>query len=298
MDKLAAMKTFVRVIEAGSFSGAARTSGRSKAAVSQSISALERDLGVVLLQRTTRSLALTDSGHSYHRRCVEVLNEIAALESAMRVKRDALEGTLRVSAPLGFASRYLNLLTSDFHRKHPALQIELVLSDRFVDLVAEGIDVALRITLPTDSTLISQMLCPARIVLVASPDYLDRAGEPCDVAALAGHACLVDTNFRAQHHWRFRGDDGEKTVAVSGPFRVNSSTSIRELTLAGHGIALLPLFLVERDLGAGRLREVLNVKPDFNWSIYAVYPRREYLPGRVRVYVEYLRKAMGRGGRI
>ena len=170
MDVLSAMQTFVRVVEAGSFTAAARGAGRSKAAVSQTITALEEDLGVALLQRTTRSSSLTEAGELYYRRCVEILEQVDSVRSTIKSQRDALAGTLRVTAPPGFASRYLSAMTVDFHREHPGVSIDLQLTYRMIDLVQEGVDVAIRITDPDDSTLVARKLAPAPVFSLDSAD--------------------------------------------------------------------------------------------------------------------------------
>jgi DNA-binding transcriptional LysR family regulator len=288
MDRLIAMEAFVRVVDAGSFSEAARVWGRSKAVVSKYVSALEDHLDVQLLRRTTRSLSLTDAGRDYHARCVDLLGELEAMEAALHHDHAALRGTLRVSAPPGFAASHLHVMTSAFVAEHPEVVLDIDLTHRMVDLVAEGIDVAIRVTEPSDSSLVARKLAPAPLVAVASPAYLRDHGRPDKPRDLRGHACIVDTNFRDQHRWRFRTPSGTETVSVTGPFRVNNPLSVRELALADHGVALCPRFVVAEALETGTLVEVLKGRVAFAWSIYAVYPRRRFLSGRVRAYVDHL----------
>lgn len=296
MDRLTAMDAFVRVVEAGSFSAAARQWGRSKAVVSKYVAKLEDHLGVTLIRRTTRSLSLTDVGHAYHRRCRELLSDIDALETSVRAKQQALRGSLRISAPPGFASRYLDELTISFTRQHPQVRVELDLTYRMVDLIEEGIDVAIRVTEPKDSTLIARRLAPAPIVAVAAPSYLAHAKPPTAPADLVDHCCLVDTNFRDQNRWRFRINGQIITIAVDGPFRVNSPDAIRSLTLAGQGIALIPHYTIDSDLDSGDLIEILPGCVALNWSVYAVYPRRRHLAHRIRAYVDHLATVLGPQG--
>ena len=291
MDKLVAMETFVRVVQAGSFTAAARSWGRSKARLSQTVSALEDELGVTLLQRTTRSLKLTDSGRRYLRRCADLLGAIEALESEIKDERQAVVGVLRVSAPPGLAERYLDALVTDFRAVHPGVCIHLDLTHRMVDLVEEGVDVAIRVTEPRDSALIVRKLAPAPIVAVASPDYLERRGRPRDPTRLRDHDCLVDTNFRDQHRWRFRSKRGPITVSVSGPVRVNSPAAVRELAVAGHGVGLIPRLTIEEELDRGVLVELFPGRVAIEWSVCAVYPRRDHLPVRVRAYIDHLARA-------
>jgi DNA-binding transcriptional LysR family regulator len=291
MDRLLTMEAFVRVVDAGSFSAAARQWGRSKAVVSKYVNALEDHLGVQLLRRTTRSLSLTEAGRAYRERCVEVLGEIEALEVSLREGIAAPRGPLRITAPPGFASHYLDVMTTDFIAQFPEVTLDLDLTHRMVDLVEENIDVAIRVTDPRDSSLVARRIAPAPILAVASPDYLRRRGTPKKPADLRDHDCIVDTNFRDQQRWRFRssGSGGKtETVSVDGPLRVNHPDAVREMAVAGHGIALVPDFVARDALEAGTLREVLGGRVAFQWSILAVYPRRKYLPARVRAYVDHL----------
>ena len=293
MDRLTAMEALVRVVEAGSFSAAARQWGRSKAVVSKYVSALEGHLGVELIRRTSRSLSLTQAGRTYHRRCRELLGEIDDLESLMRDERLALRGTLRITAPPEFVAMYLHLMTTAFLERHPEVCIDLDLTHRMVDLVEEGIDLAIRATDPDDSSLVARRIVPSPILALASPSYLAARGEPETPSDLLQHACLVDTNFRDQQRWRFEVDGRAVTVNVSGPVRANSPSVIRDLAVAGHGIALSPLFMVSSELSDGRLREILPGMVTFQWWILAVYPRRRYLTARVRTYIDHLIAALG-----
>lgn len=297
MDRLVAMEAFVRVADAGSFSAAARHWGRSKAVVSKYVNALEAHLGVQLLRRTTRSLSLTEAGRAYRERCTNVLGEIQALEASLREDIAAPRGPLRVTAPPGFASHYLGVMTKDFLARFPEVTIDLDLTHRIVDLVEEDIDVAIRITDPRDSSLVARRLAPAPIVAVAAPSYLRRRGTPKHPTDLRDHDCLVDTNFRDQQRWRFRpGDKANgktETITVTGPLRVNNPDAVREMAEAGLGIALVPHFVASDALQAGRLRQVLKGRVAFQWSILAVYPRRRYLPLRVRAYIDHLAERIG-----
>jgi DNA-binding transcriptional LysR family regulator len=293
MDRLLAMEAFVRVVDAGNFSAAARNWGRSKAVVSKYISGLEDHLGVELLRRTTRALSLTEAGRAYRERCVGVLGEIEALEVSLREGVAAPRGNLRVTAPPGLASHYLDVMTTDFITRFPDVTLDLDLTHRMVDLVEENIDVAIRVTDPRDSTLVARRLAPAPILAVAAPSYLRRRGTPPTPADLREHDCLVDTNFRDQQRWRFRTGDKIETVAVNGPVRLNNPDAIRELAVAGLGIGLIPEFAAADALRAGVLREVLKGRVALRWSILAVYPRRQYLPLRVRAYVDHLVERFG-----
>jgi DNA-binding transcriptional LysR family regulator len=293
MDRLLAMEAFVRVVDAGSFSTAARQWGRSKAVVSKYVNALEDHLGVQLLRRTTRALSLTEAGRAYRERCADVLGEVEALEASLREGLAAARGTLRVTAPPGLASHHLDVMTKDFVERFPEVTIDLDLTHRMVDLVEENIDVAIRVTDPRDSSLVARRIAPVPIVAVAAPSYLGRRGTPKKPADLRNHDCLVDTNFRDQQRWRFRKGKKTETITVDGPFRINNPEAIRDLAASGLGIALVPEFLVRDSIQNGSLCEVLPGTVALHWFILAVYPRRRYLPLRVRAYVDHLVERMG-----
>ncbi len=297
-----AMETFVRVVRAGSLSAAARQWGRSKARISQTVAALEAELQVTLLQRTTRSLNLTDAGRLYFDRCAALLSELEALDADLQTTRGTLTGTLRVTAPPGLALRLLPVFTTSFHEKHPGIRIDLDLTHDFVDLVERGVDVAIRVTAPRDSSLVARRLAPAPIVAVAAPSYLKHHGEPRKPEELRRHACLVDTNFRHQQRWLFTARGGTRSassaagpsvsVSVAGPFRANHPQVVHDLAVAGHGVALVPRFVAAAALEQGTLVEVLPGRVALSWAVYAIYPRRAHLPERVRVYVEHLASAL------
>ncbi len=296
MDRLLTMEAFLRVVDAGSFSAAARQWGRSKAVVSKYVNALEDHLGVELLRRTTRSLSLTEAGRAYRERCADVLGEIQSLEASVQQDVAAPRGPLRVTAPPGLASHYLAVMTKDFLARFPEVTLDLDLTHRMVDLIEENIDVAIRVTAPRDSSLVARRIAPAPIIAVAAPSYLRQRGTPKNPADLRSHDCIIDTNFRDQQRWRFRAHrTGGKTetISVDGPLRINNPDAIREMAEAGLGIALVPNFVAKDALATGSLCEVLKGRVALHWSILAVYPRRRYLPLRVRAYVDHLVEGIG-----
>jgi DNA-binding transcriptional LysR family regulator len=295
MDRIDQMEAFLRVVDAGSFTAAARQWGRSKAVVSKYITALEARLGVELLRRTTRSLSLTEAGRAYRERCADILAELQSLEASVREDVAAPRGPLRVTAPPGLASHYLDVMTKDFLARFPEVTLDLDLTHRMVDLIEDNIDVAIRVTTPHDSSLIARRIAPAPIIAVAAPSYLRERGTPKKPADLREHDCIVDTNFRDQQRWRFQTRSGDKTetVTVNGPLRINNPDAVREMAEAGLGIALVPNFVAREALEAGTLREVLKGRVALHWSILAVYPRRRYLPVRVRAYVDHLAEGIG-----
>jgi len=288
MDRLNAMEALIRVVDAGSFSEAAKRWGRSKAAVSKYVAALEEHVGVQLLQRTTRSSSLTEAGRLYVAGCRELLGDLDALEAGLHTDRVALRGLLRVSAPPGLASRHLHALTTDFLAQHPDMRIDLDLTHRIVDMVDEGVDVAIRATEPLDSSLVARRLAPVHILAVAAPAYLDAHGALRTPADLAHHRCLVDSNFREPQRWRFCVEGRRVSVRVDAAIRVNSPIAIRELCLDAQCVALAPDFMVEDELRAGKLVELFHGQVALEWTLHALYMRRDHVPARLRAYVDHL----------
>ena len=286
MDRVTCMEAFVRVADAGSFAEAARRWGRSKAVVSKYVGQLEGHLGLRLLHRTTRSVSLTDAGRAHYERTQQVLTLLSESEAQLRADHVAPRGLLRVTAPPGFLSKFRTVVINEFLARFPAVELEIDLTHRMVDLVEERIDVAIRLTRPVDSSLIARKLAPAPLILVASPDYLARRGTPSDASELRDHDCLVDTNFRFQNRWPVQGS----VVEVSGPVRGNSPILVRNLALDGLGITMTPAMLVDDRLEDGSLVEVLPGSVDTDWSVYAVTSQRRHLPARARVFLEHLRR--------
>lgn len=288
MDRLLAMEAFVRVSDAGGFSAAARAWGRSKASTSKLVAQLEAHLGVRLLQRTTRSVGLTAAGRRHLPACRAALALIEDAESELRAAHAGLSGPLRVTAPPGLFDRYRAALVDDFLREHPAVELDLVLTHRLVDLVEAGVDVALRVTKPDDSSLVARRLSDAPLVLVAAPTLFAARAAPATPAALADWPCLVDTNFRFGARWPLRGPDGRADVRVSGPVRVDSPLVLIALARAGHGIGLTPRMLVEDDLRDGTLVEVLPGAVDVGWSVWAVTSQRRHRTARARAWLDHV----------
>ncbi|WP_437683361.1 LysR family transcriptional regulator [Sorangium sp. So ce131] len=292
MDLLHAMQVFRRVVELRSFSAAARDRGLSSAAVSKQVAALEERLRTRLLNRTTRSVSLTSAGAAYYERCVRLLDELEETEQSLSGAEAAATGTLRVNAPTGFGVMHIAPLLPDFLRRFPEIELELSFTDRFVDVVKEGVDVVIRITsaLPDSATLTAQRLARARHVVCASPAYLRRRGVPKTLEDLAGHDCIVYAVARPRGEWQFVGPDGARTVKVSGRLVTNNSLAIREALLGGTGLALLPSFYVEPDLQSGKLRAVLASYEPRALFVYAVHQRSRYLSPKVRALVDFLRE--------
>jgi len=288
MDRLAGIPAFEGVVAAGSFAGAARALGLSVAAVSKQVRALEDRLGVRLLQRTTRQVRLTDAGQRFTEQCQRILADLEDAEREVAARQATPRGRVRVSAPMSFGERHLGPVVSAFLATHPDVEIDLVLDDRFVDLLAEGFDVAVRIAELRDSSLVGRRLCASRRVLCAAPAYLTRHGTPATPDELPAHRCIGYAYMASGCDWPFRTPDGRRPVRVHGPVMSNNGDVLRVLALDGCGIALLPTFLVADDLRAERLREVLPDQLDGDPAVWVLQPTRRHVPLAVRAFVDVL----------
>ena len=288
MDKLNAMRAFAKVAESGSFSSAARLLGRSKAVVSKQVAMLESALSVQLLVRTTRQVRLTEVGRSYFERCVLVLAELDELESNVQQSQSSPRGVLRVAGPQTFAELHLSAAIREFLLRYPDLKVELVLTDRVVDLVDHAFDVAIRVGQLEDSSLLARRLAMSSIVTCASPAYLARRGVPRTPEQLPTHDLVIDANLRQPGTWRFRRGARTVNVRVSGRLQVNSAVMVRHFLVSGAGIGLCPEFVVRDDLEAGRLVPLLAEFSGYDLGVYAVYPHTRHVPSRVRVFVDFL----------
>ena len=292
MDLLLAMSVFRRVVELKSFSAAARDLRLSNAAVSKQVASLEDRLRTRLLHRTTRSMSLTPEGAAYHERCVRILDDVDDVERALSSSATAPTGTLRVSVPMSFGLAHVAPLVPELLARWPQMRLEIGFTDRMVDVVEDGVDVALRITseLPDSATLMVQRLARARQVVCASPGYLKKHGEPRTPEELLGHDCIVYSLGRTPGVWAFAGPEGAVRVEVKGRLVVDNSIVIREVLLSEQGISLLPSFYVGPQLRNGRLRVLLpgyELPPLF---VCAVYQRSRHLSPKVRVMVDLFRE--------
>jgi DNA-binding transcriptional LysR family regulator len=288
MDVFTGMRTYAAVVAAGSFTGAAERLGLSRALTSKYVGQLEEHLGVRLLNRTTRRLNVTEVGQAYYQRCRQLLDDMDELEAAVRQQQEAPQGHLIVAAPTTFGEMYLTRAVADYLQVQPGVSVELVLADRFVNIVDEGFDLAVRIGKLADSSLISRRLAPARIALCASPDYLNSAGVPAHPRELEALHCVIDTNIQDPEQWPFQEQGQSFRVKVNGRFRVNNALAVREMLLAGQGIGLCPFYVIEEDVRAGRLQVMLQEYEAMDYGIYAVYPHNRHLAAKVRTFVDYL----------
>ncbi|MCK6550449.1 LysR family transcriptional regulator [Myxococcota bacterium] len=279
---------FRRVVEDGGFSAAARTLGMPKSSVSRAVSELEAELGVRLLQRTTRSVRLTDAGHVFHERAVRGLAGLEEAEAAVRELKGKLEGTIRITAPLDAGLVLLEPAVSAFVRAHPGVYVDVVVTARVVDLVAEGFDLAFRAGVVRDGSLVAKKVGRTTSRLFAAPAYLERRGAPKALAELAAHDCVLFRPVRGRATWALGGPAGREEVDVSGPLGADDLSFVRRAVASGLGIGLLPAFIVAREVARKRLVHVL---PDYaaeGAPLSLVYPSARHLPRRVAVFRDFL----------
>jgi DNA-binding transcriptional LysR family regulator len=293
-DTLHEMSVFTRVVATGSLSAAARELGVSPAVVSRRLAALESRLGVRLINRTTRSLHLTDEGTTYLETCGRILSEIEEADAAVAAGRGEPMGMLRVALPASFGNQHVAPLIPKFAARYPKVQISLSLSDRAVNLIEEGFDLAVRIGELEDSSLAARKLAPNRRVVVASPEYLQRHGAPRTPAELTQHNCLTTANELSMT-WEYRHPDGvPSSVRVAGRFACDNWEVLRDWALAGMGIALKSTWDVRRHLEDGSLVPLLpGYTFDTDVAIWAVYPHRRHLSAKTRVFIDFLAESFG-----
>ncbi len=279
------MVTLAEVVRRGSFRATAEALGTTTSAISKRIARLEEQLGVRLLQRTTRRVALTEAGSRFHGHALRVLDLLHETAREARADHDAPRGTLRVTAPVVFGERFVAPLLARFVAAHPAVRADLALSDRFVDLVDEGFDCAVRIGLPADSSLVVRKLTRVPMLVVASPSYLAERGEPRTPEELMGHDCIRYSITPSQGAWRFGGEGGERLVPVAETHATNHGGAMRELAACGAGLARMPLFEVEDLLREGRLVEVLRPFRPRPLELMVARAARRHAPAKVLRFV-------------
>jgi DNA-binding transcriptional LysR family regulator len=294
MDRLAAIEAFVQVAETASFSEAARRLRTSKSVISRQVSMLEAKLGARLFHRTTRSLTLTEAGQGYFGRVGLILADLEEANLAVTQLQSAPRGTLRVNAPMSFGFLHLAQALPDFCALYPEVELDVSMSDRFVDLVDEGYDVAVRIAAMQDSSLIARRLAPIRLAVCASPDYLKAHGAPHVPQDLRGHDCILNSNLASAHEWKFVDADGKPLhVRVTSKISINNGDAMRVAALGGLGLTILPTFIVGRDLQAGTLVSVLSDYLAQPLGLHAVYPHPRHLSPKVRAFVDFLAERFG-----
>jgi DNA-binding transcriptional LysR family regulator len=288
MDKLGAMSAFAKVVASGSYAEAARQLGLTRSAISKAVTELEELLGARLLDRTTRRTSPTEVGRAYYERCLDILASIEETELQVSRLHDEPRGMLRVNAPMSFGILYLGGAIADFMAVYPDLKVELLLNDRFIDPIEEGVDVTVRIGTLSDSSLIARKVVPVHRVLVASPDYLAGHGEPQTPEDLARHHCLNYGHVTAMQHWELTSAEGTITVPIATYLCSNNGDVLRAAALKGNGITLLPTFIVGEDIKSGRLRIVLASHAPTSLAIYALYAPNRYLAAKTRLLIDFL----------
>lgn len=289
MDRFVGMAVFAKVVEAGSFVAAARHFELSPAMVSKHVQTLEDRLGVRLLNRTTRRVSPTEVGQDYYERCLKILAELEEADRTASHLQTAARGLIRVTAPFTYGIARLTPAIAAYLARYPHVSVELSLNDRYVDLLADGFDLAIRMGALPNSSLIARRLAHAKMIVCASPAYLERHGTPRTPQDLSRHHGLLHTYATSRGVWHFMGRGGkEDVVRVSGRFLANNGDALRALAIQGEGIALLPDFVVEQDIAAGRLVALLPACATAEIPIHAVYPHSHHLSAKVRTFVDFL----------
>lgn len=289
MDTLTRMQAFVDVVEQQGFSAAARKVGRSKALMSKYVRELEDELGILLLNRTTRQFSLTEAGEVFNRSAQEILKKVSDLQDTVREAGTGQKGRLKVSAPRSLTDLEIGLPIVEFAATYPDITLDIDLDDAMVDMVEDGFDVAIRVSRLTDSSLIAKKLADFRLVLCATPEFIEKNGTPKSPHDLGDVPCIVDTNMMRRANWCFLDEDGEEfSVPVRGTIEVNSPEVARRAALASLGITMAPEFSVEKELRSGELISLMEDHIPSGGGIYAVYPHRRHVPGKVRVFVDFL----------
>lgn len=284
---------FAEVVKARSFSEAARRLSISKSQVSKVVARLEGSLGVQLLQRTTRRLNLTEVGEAYYEHCERIQEELTLADDMVTRHQQSPRGKLKISASVAFGTLHIAPALPDFLTLYPDLSVDMTISDRLVDLVEDGYDVALRISPEPGQNLVARRLAPIRRKICASPAYIAKHGMPQRPADLADHNCLDYSFMSTQGLWHLKGPDGDISVSVSGNLRINDDEALSQAVLGGLGLALLPTFIIGKDLQSGRLTEVMPGFVPTERFVFAVYLPNRHLPLKVRVLIDFLLARFG-----
>ena len=288
MDKLASIRAFTKVVGHGSFSEAARVLRISRSAVSKYVSDLEEELGVQLINRTTRSVGPTQDGHIYYERCLAILADLEEADLAISHAQVNPRGTLRVNAPMSFGTLHLGRAVADLMAKYPKLRIELILSDELVDPVQDGFDVTVRVAELPSSSLIARAIVPAHRVVCGAPSYLKGRGAPTHPSELKAHDCLSYGYLATANRWKLTGPDGDHWIKIPGTLCTNNAEVLKDAAIKGLGIALLPTFIAGPELRNGTLREIMTDYKAPELTLYAIYPPNRHLSVKVRVFIDFL----------
>lgn len=287
MDRLSCMKTFIRIVEAGTISSAANELGQSSQLTGKQLRTLEHGLGVQLISRTTRSQSLTDSGHLFYERAKIILAEMEEAENLISETRAIPRGNLRISAPITFGSQVLASKLPEYLKQNPEVSLELCLSNRTVDLVEERFDAVFRTGELPDSQLLARVLAPYQMIICAAPEYLRQAGKLRVPQDLKKHQCLIFTHTSMRTEWIFQGPDGQVSVPVTGRFKTDNSEALLAAALSGLGIIMQPYPLMSAEIAAGRLVRIL---PDYEVPcrpVHVLYAQDRRMTPRLRSFIDF-----------
>lgn len=287
-DLLDGVAVFVGVINAGSFTAAARALGHSTSYVSKEITRLEKRLGSRLLNRTTRTISLTDAGRAYYERCNQIVIDAENAERSINQLQDKPRGLLRINAPGSFGSKYLLDVLPRFMHRYPEVKLEVEFNDRLIDVIAEGYDVVIRVGAIKDTNLVARKFTSSRGVVVASPDYIKRKGCPKQAEDLAQHDCIAYSLLPTPTQWDFYKNGVRSSVTVDPRAMCNSAEIEVAMVVQGIGLTRLPLFTCEQEVASGELQIILEDYDQITFDVYAVYPHRQYLTAKVRAFVDFL----------
>ncbi len=287
MDRIACMQSFVRAIEMNSFSAVAREQQTTQPTISKQIAALEKYLGVQLLTRSTTHLSLTEEGKKYYQYCQQILETVAEAEASLTGKERAT-GILRLGCPVLFGQMQVVPRLKSFMTRYPDVKINLMMTDHFVDIVEDGLDLLIRIGNRLDSSLIGHRIGTTRRVTVATTGYFERAGEPQKPDDLVHHDCIVYTHLATGNEWHFQGTDGTIKVRVGGSFQTNSSVAIRSAVLSGLGIAVAPVWMFGDEIYRGDIKVVLEDYQPTPLQIQAFYRRSRFYPAKISSFIDFL----------
>lgn len=298
MDRLTSLAIFKRVAECGSFSDTARETGLSQSTISKHVAALEDQLGVRLLNRSTRRSHLTEAGQRFYETCARIVGALDEAMSDIGHLQSGPTGTLRLSVPATFGQLQIMPIIPAYLDLHPAVSVETIFNDRYVDLVAEGVDLAIRLGNLADSSLVGRRLGTVRRVAVAAGTYLDRFGVPAGPRELVTHNCIVNTNLSTGADWHFIGAEGEISVRVSGRFRANNSEAVGRMVLAGVGIAVVPEYVLFQEIAGGRVKILFDGYEAPKFEIHALYPATRHVLPKVRSFLDFLAAKFRTDGRF
>ncbi|NET37433.1 MAG: LysR family transcriptional regulator [Cyanothece sp. SIO1E1] len=294
MDKFESLRAFTQVVTAGGFAAAAREMGLSRSAVNKLVINLENQLGAQLLHRSTRRVSPTATGLAFYERCVSILADLAEAELAVAQLQADPKGPLKINAPMSFGTLHLAPMITDFMAQYPQVQVQLTLEDRFIDPIAEGFDLTIRITAPAESaSLIIDPIMPIERVLCAAPAYLAKQGIPSHPHQLRDHTCLHYGYLATGNQWQLSGPDGEHTILVSGTLCSNNGEILRDAAVRGLGIALLPTFIAGIQLQQGQLQTLLPEYHPPSVSLCVVYPVNRHLSTKIRLFTQLFRDRFG-----